>query len=62
MYTLFIYYLEQVKENGACITGVKSIASPRKTVALGHISCDNSYPLGGKVALYSLEAHVTEVN
>jgi hypothetical protein len=44
-----------------CITGVKSVASLGKIVALGYASCDNSSPLGCKVALYSLDAQITTV-
>jgi hypothetical protein len=47
------------RKNIARITGVKSIAPFGKIVALSYASSDNSSPLGGKVALYSLDAQIT---
>jgi hypothetical protein len=41
-----------------CTSVVKSIASLGKIVKLRFASRDNSFPLGGKVALYSSDAQM----
>jgi hypothetical protein len=42
-----------------CTTGAQYLDSLAKIDTLGYASCDNSSPLGGKVALYSFEAEIT---
>jgi hypothetical protein len=58
-YEHFVYLLitwSMGRENVVCTTAVKF---HEKLVTLGYASCDNSFSLGGKAALYYLDSQIT---
>jgi hypothetical protein len=54
-----IQLIDTLNNDVVSVTGVKSIVFLLKFFVLGYASCDNSSPLGGKDALFSLDAQIT---